>query len=334
MTETRGMAAQPGGQQPGEPRRRVTSSDVARAAGVSRTTVSYVLNNVEGRRIPAETRELVIRTAESLGHIPFAPARSLRLGRSNIVLVLVRDYTLGWVGSELLRRLDIALAERDQVVLLDRYDPELRPTPKLWQLVSPALVVGMSGLSLSEQSTLELESERFLRLQGTFPNERIGEMQIEYLNRKGHRRIGYAQDVNRAANLIGAERLQGSRHACADLSLPDLEPVIVDPDRLKTVDAALDGWLAKGVSAVALPTDEIALLVCARLTARGLVPGVDLAVIGVDDIPAARADLTTVAIDVEAWATGVIASVTALLDDRVPPPIASDIVRLVERASA
>ena len=61
-------------------RKRATSADVAREAGVSRATVSYVLNNVPKRKISDETRTLVLETAARLGHVPYAPARSLRLG--------------------------------------------------------------------------------------------------------------------------------------------------------------------------------------------------------------------------------------------------------------
>ena len=59
--------------------RRVTSADVARQAGVSRATVSYVLNAAPGQTISAETRERVLHVAAMLGYAPSAAARTLRL---------------------------------------------------------------------------------------------------------------------------------------------------------------------------------------------------------------------------------------------------------------
>ena len=49
-------------------RRRPTSADVARLAGVSRTTVSFVLNEREDARISSETRRRVLDAAEQLGY--------------------------------------------------------------------------------------------------------------------------------------------------------------------------------------------------------------------------------------------------------------------------
>ena len=63
---------------------------VARASGVSRATVSYVLNNDPRQSIPAETRERVLKAARTLGFQPFAPARSLRAGYSRLVLLVVQ----------------------------------------------------------------------------------------------------------------------------------------------------------------------------------------------------------------------------------------------------
>jgi DNA-binding LacI/PurR family transcriptional regulator len=63
-------------------KKRLTSADVARASGVSRGTVSYVLNNDPRQSIPTETRERVLKAARTLGYQPFAPARSLRAGYS------------------------------------------------------------------------------------------------------------------------------------------------------------------------------------------------------------------------------------------------------------
>ena len=68
---------------------------------------------------------------------------------------------------------------------------------------------------------------------------------------------------------------------------------------MDSVTAALDVFLgSEGLTAVATHNDDIGLLLASALQARGLEAGRDLAVIGVDNIPSARLDLTTVEIDV------------------------------------
>jgi Bacterial regulatory proteins, lacI family len=62
--------------------RRVTSNDIARAAGVSRTTVSFVLNEKRGTNIRAETKARVLEAAKALGYVPNSAARMLVSGRS------------------------------------------------------------------------------------------------------------------------------------------------------------------------------------------------------------------------------------------------------------
>ena len=71
----------------------VTSHDVAELAGVSRTTVSYVLNRVETANISEDTRKRVYAAAEALGYVPNAAAQMLAGQRSHIVgLVFPRTY--------------------------------------------------------------------------------------------------------------------------------------------------------------------------------------------------------------------------------------------------
>lgn len=69
--------------------KRISSSDVARRAGVSRTTVSYVMNGRTGAGIPPSTRDRVLEAAAELHYRPSAAARTLRSGRTNIVSVVV-----------------------------------------------------------------------------------------------------------------------------------------------------------------------------------------------------------------------------------------------------
>ena len=73
----------------------VTSADVARESGVSRTTVSYVLNGTPGTSISDATRQRVLEAAARLGYAPSAAARTLRSGRSDLVLCLLPDWPVG-----------------------------------------------------------------------------------------------------------------------------------------------------------------------------------------------------------------------------------------------
>lgn len=314
---------------------RVTHADIARACGVSRATVSYVLNDVPGRVITDATRELVLRTARELGHIPYAPARMLRLGRSDVVLALVRDFSPGYISNALLRKLDVALAERGFVLLIHRYDESLRSVQELWQLVSPSLVVVMGGLTISEQEGLELTGSRVLRVHGTMPNVQIGRMQADHLTAKGHRVLGYVLPSDPSLQLIAGERLRGIQEECAQLGIEQPVVCTVDPTDMDSVTAALDVFLgSEGLTAVATHNDDIGLLLASALQARGLEAGRDLAIIGVDNIPSARLDLTTVEIDVDLWGDDVVASALALLDDLEPKRTSHELLRVIERRSA
>ena len=64
---------------------RTTMADVAKAAGVSRTTVSFVLNNRDGARIPSQTRERVKQVAAELGYRPHGGARALASRRTSLI---------------------------------------------------------------------------------------------------------------------------------------------------------------------------------------------------------------------------------------------------------
>ena len=72
---------------------RVTQSDVARLAGVSRATVSNVITGQDGGKvqITAETRLSVLSAVEQLGYQPHAAARSLRSGRTDTIALIVPD---------------------------------------------------------------------------------------------------------------------------------------------------------------------------------------------------------------------------------------------------
>lgn len=67
----------------------VTIREVAEKAGVSAATVSYVLNEV--RKVRPETQRRVLLAAKELGYFPNNAARSLAVGRSSVVGLVVPD---------------------------------------------------------------------------------------------------------------------------------------------------------------------------------------------------------------------------------------------------
>lgn len=60
----------------------ITSKDIAKACGISQATVSYVINNKEGKKISDKTRELILTTAKALDYIPNSSARTMRTNRA------------------------------------------------------------------------------------------------------------------------------------------------------------------------------------------------------------------------------------------------------------
>ncbi len=91
-----------------------TQSDVARLAGVSRTTVSYVLSNNTKVSIPDETRQRIWEAAESLGYTPHMQAQRLRSGKTRTITMLYPwDETCTHIELEFLTGAARAATEED-----------------------------------------------------------------------------------------------------------------------------------------------------------------------------------------------------------------------------
>jgi DNA-binding LacI/PurR family transcriptional regulator len=329
--------------------RRATSADVAREAGLSRATVSYVLNDTPHQKIPEETRRRVLDAAARLGYAPSAAARALRSGRSDVVLCLLPDWPMGPEVGAMLGNLSTALAMQGMTFVAHPTARADRPIADIWKAITPAAVLAFEELSDTEVAAMRaagvavvvalLGRSRQRRRELEVPQQRIGRLQVEHLAAVGHTGLGYAYPDDQRLHIFAQPRLDGARTACADLGLgpPLVHTVPLDADEA-AVAVQLWRGAGTGVTAVCAYNDEVALALLAGLRLLGLQAPDDLAVIGVDDIPVARLaapPLTTVTTDQAALAQHLAATILAVIaGEPEPPPPGPDIVRITRRASA
>lgn len=81
------------GKQGSKKSKKPTQADVARRAGVSQATVSYVLNDASDTSVPIVTRERILLAVEELGYIPNGTARSLRTKKTYTIASAIPDIT-------------------------------------------------------------------------------------------------------------------------------------------------------------------------------------------------------------------------------------------------
>ena len=324
----------------------VTSADVARDSGVSRTTVSYVLNDTPGVRVSDETRARVRAAADRLGYHPSVAARTLRTGRSDLVLYVLPDWPLGPAVDTLLDHLAGELAQRG-LTLLVHHARSGRPLHELWRTVTPRAVVGVLGFTPEDREAMQRAGIRTVAspLSGDVPDtftatqQGIGRLQARHLVDRGCEVLGYAAPTDSRVRAFAELRLAGVSAVCAEAGLP--APVVV-PVELETESAreALHIWRGAGspVTGVAAYNDDVALALLAAARAEGVACPDQLAVVGVDDITAARFSvptLTTVAQSLDAQARHLAATVVAALEPSEPVgPPPDDTVHLVVRGSA
>lgn len=106
--------------------RNVTMTEVARRAGVSRTTVSFVLNNRADANISAETRQRILAAIEDLGYRPNAGARALAAKRSDWIGLITEIVTAPFAVNVIKGAQDRAWQDHKFVLIASSEgDPEM-----------------------------------------------------------------------------------------------------------------------------------------------------------------------------------------------------------------
>jgi DNA-binding LacI/PurR family transcriptional regulator len=307
-------------------------------ASVSTATVSYVLNNAEGRRISEQTREAVYRAAKLLGYRPNLAARNLARGKGGVVLYVVPHVAVGEMPMQAGSRMTTELARQGllQVQIFETEDD--RHVVDAIENLDPVAVTSLFPLSGAALSAVQAAGIPHIEI-GTLPaladpQLSVGEMRVAHLVSRGHRQIAFAYTGIAKWRALGDYWFDGVSRAAR---LRDLPPVRVGEVTLADAADVVAGWARDGVTAVCAQSDEIACVVLLGIHEAQLRCPHDLAVIGVDASPMgvmSTPPLTTVEFNPRAVADAAIAAVFERLGHPAPPsPEPTDIARLIVRSS-
>jgi len=274
-----------------------TSADVARLAGLSRATVSQVLNG-HASRFAKDTAQRVIAAAAELGYEPSAAGRMLRRGSSDFVIALVPNTTFGGNLQNIFDTVTELLAEHGLTLVLRLSTQSPASLDRLLAGMRPQAVLSLQPFSDEERRVLDKHDVfAFDTSTGGDLNYEIGRIQAEHLVARGFKRLAFAHLRDTREDPYGGGREQAVVDVCARSGLPAPVSFGLGIDLTEAEDAL--GELLPGVG-IACYNDDIAITLMNAALSRGWsVPG-DVGLIGMDNTPLSqvtRPRLTTVGYD-------------------------------------
>lgn len=288
------------------PRARTTQQQVAKVAGVSRTTVSLVLNDVPDTHISSETRQRVRNAARRLDYYPDAAARRLASGKTRTIALVwhrgpdrtYRDVFLPGLLEGIGRA-----ARRYGYHLLFRSVEVDDPDGSWIELIRGRHTDGLilSGPRYDDPCIRDLHHRGFPivlhgRLGGAsipsvdVDNVRGARMAVDHLLGLGHRRVATITNAP-LAYAASRQRLEGYRWALRDAGTPDNDAWVCqgnfdEESGYEAIRRLL--MLRPRPTAVFVASDVVAMGALRALHEKGVSVPNQMAVVGFDDITAAR----------------------------------------------
>jgi LacI family transcriptional regulator len=294
-------------------RAKTTIFDIAREAGVSKSTVSLVLQG--SGLIRPETAVKVRKAIEDVGYVYNRGAANLRKAHSNVIGMVINDLT-----NPFFAELAVGMERVFQSAGIVPFIANTAENPVRQEEVLKSLMEqGVAGLIVSPARGTVPGAFRRLETAGVpvvFAMRRLPESRIPviapdnhrgaylaaaHLIGKGHRRLAFfggSSDL-----VVYQERLGGFREACETLGIAARDVLVVEGETSRRGGIAC---LETALTMVEPPTaalcfnDAVAFGVLLALRKRGLEPGADFAVVGFDDVVEAEhymPALTSVAVD-------------------------------------
>jgi LacI family transcriptional regulator len=288
--------------------KRPTQVDVAQLAGVSRATVSYVMNNQTNGRVPIseETRQRVLEAVAELDYVPDTHAQALRSGNTKTIGLIIPDIHNPHFW-EIADGVEQEANEAGYHILLSSIPPENKYAEDTFKKLSQRRIDGLimvpSFIYQSEeaQKTLAYLMKRRLPLVGMMADHGKISYQIDrvisdyrditieimtHLLSLQHRRIGFIFGI--AVPNLGTDRLFAYRESLQAAGLP------IDPDLIVECGPTMEDSYRATLQLLELPSRPTALLAINDYLAIGALRAIkdfnlnvpeDISLFGYDDIP-------------------------------------------------
>lgn len=288
-----------------------TLDEVAKDAGVSRSTVSRVINNHPN--VSASTRAHVKAAIEKCDYRPHAVARSLATKRTNILGMVVPESVTKLFTDPyfplMLRGATETCNRRGYHLILSLFTASVDSGAMHDRVIRSGYLDGAIAANASLDDRLIpslLEEGLPFILIGRHPNDLVNyidvdnvegaRMATEHLIRLGHRRIGtIAGPLDMTP---GQDRLAGFRDVMSAHRLPVSDGLVAEGDFTEAGGrAAMTQLLPEKPTAIFAASDSMAIGAIKAIRAAKLHVPQDVAIVGFDDVPSARTidpELTTI----------------------------------------
>jgi LacI family transcriptional regulator len=318
-------------------KRKPTQFDVARVAGVSQAMVAYVINNREN--VAPTTRQRVLEAIDRLGYVPDRLARGLRTGKTNTIALVLPDISNPFYPVFGRAIQNVADQNGYDLIMYNSdgaREKELRALKAALQMQVDGLIM-VSFHTGAEHFLPLLRDGKAVVVMGCMPANFDGfpidslciddvsatQAAVNYLFDRGYKRIGHiggTPGVRPADN-----RLCGYRNALTQ------HGVAFEEALAPTVEFTEEGGYQAMRCLLELPSRPRAVFASNDLQAFGAISAIrdagltvpeDIAVMGFDDIPAARLitpALTTVSQDQKNQGTRAAEMLFARLAAKAPP---------------
>lgn len=314
--------------------RRPTIIDVARKAGVSKSTVSLVLQN--SPQVRAETRELVRKAMAEIGYFYNRAAANLRMANAGLIGLVINDLRNPFF-TEFATSLQMALSARGYaaVVANTDEDPALQA-----QVVAAMIEHGVSALIISpaygeETATFNAIARASIPAMQVLRNvesrtdifpfaapDYVGGSRLatEHLLRIGAKRVAFVGGLDGRA--VTRERMSGY---CSSLEDAGVEPLVLTGRSSRAFGREAAVRLAKDhpeVDAAICFNDLVALGMLSGCAQIGRKVGAEFKIVGFDDIEEcaeAYPSLSSVHCDIAGFGERIAATVLDWLEEGVVP---------------